>query len=197
LSVNSSFTDIIDQYEFYNQTEQYKNAYFQIKYTIYKDGLCGNLDISPMKRLCTPYLHIHPYQTEKFFVLQGQLSYQLGEKLYSCNNHTCPSPIVIPPSTPHTFWMSDNQEDLIFMVHTEPIYKDHGLRISSYENIAGARRDKYMTLWQALVLIDSVETYPVRLPLFWTKLIIKLGALIGQLLGYQSEYDEYTTKIFD
>jgi hypothetical protein len=149
-----------------------------------------------MKRLCTPYLHIHPYQIEKFFLLQGQLSYQLGEKLYSCDIHTCPSPIVVLPFVPHTFYMTDNQEDLILIVHNEPVYKDHGLRISSYENIAGVRRDKYMTLWQALVFIDDIESYPIRLPLFWTKLIIKFGALIGQLLGYQTEYEEYTTKFF-
>jgi hypothetical protein len=192
--VTSSTNVLTDQYEFSNQTEPYKNASFQFTYTIYKDGLCGNMDIPHMKRLCTPYLHIHPYQTEKFFVIQGEFGYQLGDKLYSCNIHTCPRPIVIAPAVTHTFWMANNNEDLVFDVLTEPVYKDHGLRISSYENIAGARRDKCMTLWQALVFIDDIETYPIRLPLFLTKLLIKTGALIGQLLGYRSEYEEYTTR---
>ncbi len=150
-----------------------------------------------MKRPCTPYLHVHPYQVEKFTLLQGQFSYQFGDKLYSCNIHTCPSPIVIPPLVPHTFWMGDNKEDLIIIVHIEPIYKDHGLRAESYENIAGVRRDKYMTLWQAFVFIDDIESYPTFLPLFLVKFIMKIGSLIGQLLGYKIEYEEYTTKILD
>ena len=159
--------------------------------------MCGNLAIPPLKRPCTPYLHIHPYQIEKFTVLQGYLAYQLGDKHYSCDIHTCPSPIIIPPNVPHTFWMNDNQEDLIMIVRIEPIYKDHGLRASSYENIAGVRRDKYMTLWQAFVFIDNIEAYPVRLPLLPMKLIFKIGSLIGQLLGYQNEYEEYTTRSVD
>lgn len=147
-----------------------------------------------MKRPCTPYLHIHPYQTEKLLLLQGQLSYQLNEKVYSCNINTCPKPIVIPPNTLHTFWMNDNKEDLIFLVRVEPIYKDHGLSSASFENIAGARRDKYMTLWQALVFIDHIESYPTFLPLIFLKFLFKLGSFIGQILGYQNEYEEYTTK---
>jgi hypothetical protein len=125
------------------------------------------------------------------------LSYQLGNKLYSCDIHTCPSPIVFPALTPHTFWMYDNQEDLILIIHIEPIYKDHGLRAASFENVAGARRDQHMTLWQALVFLDNMATYPIILPLSVIKFIAKIGSLIGQLLGYQKEYDEYTTKFFE
>jgi len=53
-----------------------------------------------------------------------------------------------------------------------------------------------MTIWQALLFIDNIEAYPVFLPLFLTKLIFKFGSLIGQILGYQIEYEEYTTKDF-
>jgi hypothetical protein len=140
---------------------------------------------------------MHPYQTEKFILLQGHLSYQLGDKIYSCNIHTCPSPIVISPLIPHTFWMNDDTEDLILIVRVEPIYKDHGLRSASFENIAGVRRDKHMTIWQAFVFLDNIETYPTFLPLFFVKFIFKIGSLMGQLLGYQSEYEEYTTKFFE
>lgn len=92
--------------------------------------------------------------------------------------------------------MSDNKEDLILIVRIEPIYKDHGLRTESFENIVGVHRDKHMSIWQALLFIDNIETYPIFLPLFLTKLIFKFGSLIGQLLGYQIEYEEYTTKNF-
>ncbi|CAF1177934.1 unnamed protein product [Adineta steineri] len=194
--ISTSSLNITDGYYFYNRSEQNQNAYLEFKHTVYKQGLCGNLEIPPLKRPCTPYVHIHPYQIEKFILLQGQLSYQLGDKIYSCNIHTCPSPIIIPPLVPHTFWMNDNKEDLILIVRIEPTYKTHGLRAESFENIVGTRRDEYMNIWQAFVFIDNIESYPVALPLFITKLLIKTGSLIGQLLGYRIEYEEYTTTNF-
>lgn len=148
-----------------------------------------------MKRLCTPYLHVHPNQIEKFILLQGQLSYQLGDTIHTCNVRTCPTPIVIAPSVVHTLWMSDNQEDLIVIVRIEPTYKTHGLRASSFENVAGVRRDRYMTLWQALVFVNNNESYPILLPLWLTKWIFRIGSFVGQVLGYQVEYEEYTTRV--
>ncbi|CAF4404493.1 unnamed protein product, partial [Adineta steineri] len=75
--ISTSSLNITDGYYFYNRSEQNQNAYLEFKHTVYKQGLCGNLEIPPLKRPCTPYIHIHPYQIEKFILLQGQLSYQL------------------------------------------------------------------------------------------------------------------------
>ncbi|CAF4748502.1 unnamed protein product [Rotaria sp. Silwood1] len=167
---------------------------YKFKHTVYSQGICGNLQILPTKRSCTPFLHIHPYQTEIFTILQGHFSYQYGDEIYSCDIHTCPSPIIIHPNIPHTFWMNDNKEDLILIVRIEPTYKDRGLSAKSFENIVGVVRDKYMTIWQAFVFVDNIETYPIFLPFPFVKIIIKIGSLIEQLLGYQTEYEEYTTK---
>ncbi|CAF3341738.1 unnamed protein product [Rotaria sp. Silwood1] len=167
---------------------------YKFKHTVYSQGICGNLQILPTKRSCTPFLHIHPYQTEIFTILQGHFSYQYGDEIYSCDIHTCPSPIIIHPNIPHTFWMNDNKEDLILIVRIEPTYKDRGLSAKSFENIVGVVRDKYMTIWQAFVFVDNIETYPIFLPLPFVKIIIKIDSLIEQLLGYQTEYEEYTTK---
>ncbi|CAF0970681.1 unnamed protein product [Rotaria sordida] len=71
---------------------------------------------------------------------------------------------------------------------------NHDLRVELLENIVGVRSDKYMTIWQALVFVDNIETYPVSLLLSFIKILIKIDALIDQLLGYQIEYEEYTTK---
>jgi len=195
--IESSVLDKTEQYVFYNRSEQYRNGYLEFQVRIFKDGLCGNLSISPTKRLCTPYVHLHPYQIEKFTVLQGQFAYQFGSQISTCDNVTCPRPVVIPPNTIHTFWMNDNHDDLVVVVHISPIYDDHGLTASSYENVAGVRRDRYMNLWQAFVLIDDIESYPIFLPLGFVKVFFRIGSLIGQLLGYQKEYDAYTTKFFE
>ena len=96
----------------------------------------------------------------------------------------------------HSFWMTDNREDLILTVRIEPTYEDHGLSTAAFENIVGVRRDNLMSIWQALLFMDYIETYPTSLPLSWTKSIIRCGSLIGYLLGYQVQYDEYTTRVF-
>ncbi|UJR27632.1 hypothetical protein I4U23_008913 [Adineta vaga] len=196
-NISSSQKNITDEYQFYNRSEQNRNGYFEFKHIVYKYGLCGNLQTPPLKRPCTPYLHVHPYQNEQFILLQGQLSYHLGATIHSCDIHTCPSPIIIPPLVPHTFWMNDNQEDLILTIRIEPAYRTYGLRAESFENIVGAHRDNVLNLWQAFVFIENIDTYPVFLPLFFSKLFIKTGSLIGHLLGYQVEYDEYTTRNFE
>lgn len=147
-----------------------------------------------MQRSCTPPLHVHLNQTEFFTIIQGQLGYQLDDKIYSCNIHTCPRPLTVPPLVPHTFWMDDNREDLILIVRVEPAHKDHGIRQGFFENFAGVFRDQYISIWQLAVLFENAETYPATpVPLSLTKIVIKTTALIGKLLGYKIEYEEYTT----
>ncbi len=146
-----------------------------------------------MQRPCTPLLHIHLNQTESFILLQGQLSYQLGDKVYSCDIHTCPRPVIIPPLLPHTFWMNDNKEDLIVRLRVEPSNKYSGVRQGFFENYAGIIRDQHTSIFQILLLFENAQSYPASLPLPLAKIIVKIGALIGQLLGYKIEYEEYTT----
>jgi hypothetical protein len=50
-----------------------------------------------------------------------------------------------------------------------------------------------ISIWQIFVFFENAQTYPASLPLFFMKIIFKIGALIGQLLGYKIEYEEYTT----
>ncbi|CAF1208978.1 unnamed protein product [Rotaria sp. Silwood1] len=147
----------------------------------------------PMERSCTPTLHAHLNQTESFTLLQGQLAYQLGDKVYSCDIHTCPRPLIVPPLVLHTFWMGDNKEDLIVRVRLEPFSMYSGIRQGFVENLAGIFRDQHTSIFQLFVLLENAQTYPASLPLPLAKIIVKTGTLIGQLLGYKIEYKEYTT----
>ncbi|CAF0740705.1 unnamed protein product [Rotaria sp. Silwood1] len=146
-----------------------------------------------MQRSCTPPLHIHLEQREFFTLIQGYLAYQIGDQVYSCDTHTCPRPLIVPPLIPHTFWMNDNKEDLIVRVRVEPANKCNGLRQGFFENFAGITRDQHISIWQIFVLFENAQTYPASLSLPFMKIIVKIGALIGRLLGYKIEYEEYTT----
>jgi hypothetical protein len=182
-----------DSYQFFNRSQQINNSYFECEITVYAHGLCGNLQMPPIQRLCTPALHIHLNQTEYFTLLQGQLGYQLGDKVYSCDIHTCPRPLIISPLVPHTFWTSDNKEDLIVRVRVEPANKYSGIRQEFFENLAGVIRDQHTSIFQMLLLLEQAKTYPASLPLPLAKLMVKICAFIGQLIGYKIEYEEYTT----
>ncbi len=182
-----------DLFQFFNRSQQINNSYFECEFTIYAHGLCGNVQVPPMQRPCTPALHIHLNQTEYFTLLQGQIGYQLDDKVYSCDIHTCPRPIIMPPLVPHTFWVSDNKEDRIIRVRVEPVNKYSGIRQEFFENFVGVIRDQHISIFQVFLIFEHAETYPASLPLPLAKLVVKIGALIGQLLGYKIEYEEYTT----
>ncbi|CAF4062112.1 unnamed protein product [Adineta steineri] len=191
--IATSVANNTDSYQFLSRSQQINDSYFEFENIIYAHGLCGDLQVLPTKRPCTPVLHIHLNQIEFFTLLQGQLAYQLDDKVYSCNIHTCPQPLVVPPLVPHTFWMDDNKQDLIVRVRVESIKKDSGVRQGFFENLAGLLRDRHLSIWQIFVLFENAQTYPATLPLPLVKLMFKIGAPIGQLLGYKIEYKEYTT----
>ena len=152
------------------------------------------MTVKPLKRVCTPYLHYHLEQTETFVLVQGRLGYLLGDEKNSCDVRSCPSTIIIAPWTTHTFWMDDNFEDLVIDVRVEPIFQDRGLTAELFENIAGVRRDKYMSIWQMFLFMDRIDSYPNSIPFTLFKILTKSGAIIAKILGYRSEYDEYTTR---
>lgn len=48
-------------------------------------------------------------------------------------------------------------------------------------------------IWIRIAISCQLENNPASLPLPLTKIMVKIDALIGQLLGYKIEYEEYTT----
>jgi hypothetical protein len=91
--------------------------------------------------------------------------------------------------------MHDNKEDLILIIRAEPSNKYTGIRQGFFENYAGVFRDQHVSIWQIFVLFENAQTYSAALPLPLMKIIVKIGSLIGHLLGYKVEYEEYTTIV--
>lgn len=173
--------------------EELNGSYLEIEDILYADGLCGNLQVPPKERPCTPPLHLHLHQTEIFTVVKGHLGYQLGDEVYTCDAQTCPKPLVVPPGVSHTFWMADNKEDLVVRILVEKLTPYSGMRRAFFENFVGVFRDQQASILQIFVFFDDAYTYPASLPLPLARTIVKIGAWIGRLLGYQREYEEYTT----
>jgi hypothetical protein len=93
--------------------------------------------------------------------------------------------------------MDNNKEDLILIIRVEPSKKNSGIRQEFFENYAGILRDQHASIWQIFVLFENAQTYLANFPLPLSKIMVKIGSLIGQLLGYKIEYEEYTTMADD
>ena len=128
-----------------------------------------------------------------FTVIKGHLGYQLGDQVYTCDVHTCPKPLIVSSRVPHTFWMADNNEDLVVRVLVEKLTATSGMRRAFFENFFGVFRDQQASILQIFVLFDDAYTYPASLPLPLAKILVRIGAVIGRLFGYEREYEEYTT----
>jgi mannose-6-phosphate isomerase-like protein (cupin superfamily) len=183
-----------DDYLFLTRSVQTNYSYFEFQLVIYAHGLCGDTRKPHLQRPCTPPLHVHLDQTEFFTVRKGRIGYQIGDQIQSCDVNTCPSPIVVPSNVPHTFWLDDNKEDLEVIIRLEPIMKNRGMREAFFENWAGVSRDQHTSIFQLFLLLNNARTYPALSPLILSKILVKTVSLIGQLLGYQTEYEEYTTS---
>ncbi|CAF0922586.1 unnamed protein product [Didymodactylos carnosus] len=105
------------------------------------DGPCGNsrTNLHPLKRPCTPPVHYHLKQDERFDVEKGTLGYMLDgtNGTVQANEH-----LLIPKGSCHTFW-SAGDDDLIVNI---TLYNDRGMipgrsADSYFENINGIRRD--------------------------------------------------------
>jgi len=58
-----------------------------------------------------PPLHIHPYQDEVFYILQGEYLYQCGEERFSLKNG---DPIFLPRGVAHTWAQLTEEVKLLF-----------------------------------------------------------------------------------
>lgn len=79
------------------------------------------------------------------------------------------------------------------MIQLEPIDSYYGIRRAFFENFEGIVRDQRDDVFQIFVLFDRAQVYPAVMPIPLARIVFKLGAFIGRILGYQSEYEEYTT----
>ena len=128
--------------------------------------------------------HVHPYQTERFEVLDGVLGLSVGEKQLVAE----PGDVaVVAPGTPHRFWNAGESE-VRFVAEVRPALQFESL-IETMFTLAeeGKTNRKGMPNPLRLAVIAKGHFDTVRLPFppaALQRVALALGSPLGRALGY-------------
>jgi quercetin dioxygenase-like cupin family protein len=129
--------------------------------------------------------HVHPFQTERFEVLAGQVGLRIGdEELVARPGDVA----VVPPGTPHRFWNA-GEEEARFFVEVRPALRFESLIETMFTLAAeGKTNRRGMPNPLRLAVIARAHFDSVRLPFPPAALqrgALALGAPLGRALGYR------------
>ncbi|MCP9488033.1 MAG: cupin domain-containing protein [Gaiellaceae bacterium MAG52_C11] len=128
--------------------------------------------------------HVHPYQTERFEVLEGRLGLRRGDEQLVAT----PGDIaVVNPGTAHRFWNAGDQ-DVRFTVEVRPALQFESLIETMFTLAArGKTNRKGLPNPLRLAVIAQAHFDTVRLPFpppALQRAALALGAPLGKALGY-------------
>jgi quercetin dioxygenase-like cupin family protein len=129
--------------------------------------------------------HVHPYQTERFEVLEGVLGLRLQEQEFVAG----PGDVaVVPPRTPHRFWNAGSQ-DVRFLCEIRPALQFESLIETMFALAAqGKTNRRGMPNPLRLAVIAKAHFDTVRLPFPPAALQragLAVAAPLGKALGYR------------
>jgi quercetin dioxygenase-like cupin family protein len=130
--------------------------------------------------------HMHPYQTETFEVLEGEVTFKVGgKKVVARAGDT----VVAEPGTAHKFWNSGSV-DARFRCEVRPALQFERL-IETMFSLAqqGKTNKKGMPNPFRLAVIANAHFDDVRLPFppqWLQKLGLAIGAPVGRAMGYEA-----------
>jgi quercetin dioxygenase-like cupin family protein len=129
--------------------------------------------------------HVHPYQSERFEVLEGALGLRVGEDEFVAG----PGDIAtVEPGMPHRFWNAGEGEAR-FLCEIRPALGFESLIETMFAlAVAGKTNRKGMPNPLRLAVIAEAHFDTVRLPAppaFLQKAGLALAAPLGRLLGYE------------
>ena len=128
--------------------------------------------------------HVHPYQSERFQVLEGRLGLKVGEQEFIA----LPGAMhVVPPDTPHRFWNA-GEGAARFLCEVRPALGFESLIETMFTLAAeGKTNAKGMPNPLRLAMIAKAHFDTVRLPFppaWLQRLGLALAAPLGGLLRY-------------
>ena len=130
--------------------------------------------------------HVHPYQTEHFEVLEGQLGLCIGEhELVARSGEVA----TVQPGAPHRFWNA-GEDDARFLLEVRPALRFESL-IETMFTLAqqGKTNRKGLPNPLRLAVIARSHFDTVRLPFppaWMQRAALAVGAPLGRLVGYRA-----------
>jgi quercetin dioxygenase-like cupin family protein len=129
--------------------------------------------------------HVHPYQTERFEVLQGSLGLRVGgEEVVAGPGEV----LTVEPGTRHRFWNAGDDE-VRFLCEVRPALEFESLIETMFTLAAGGKTNrKGMPNPLRLAVIARAHFDTVRLPFppaWLQRAALAVGAPLGRVLGYR------------
>jgi quercetin dioxygenase-like cupin family protein len=133
--------------------------------------------------------HLHPYQTERFEIVRGELEFRLGRETITARAGDV---VLVEPGTPHRF-RNVGETAAIFRTEVRPALQFEQLIETMFGLAAdGKVNRKGMPNPLRLAVIANAHFDDVRLPhppAWMQKLGLVLGAPLGRLLGFRATYE--------
>ena len=133
--------------------------------------------------------HVHPYQTEIFEILEGEVTFRAGKETIVAR---AGDTVRVDPGMPHKFW-NDGETDARFRTEIRPALQFESL-IETMFALAndGKTNRKGMPNPLRLAVIANAHFDVVRLPFppgWLQKVGLALGSPLGRLFGYRATYE--------
>ena len=132
--------------------------------------------------------HVHPYQTERFEVLEGELGLLVGDRELVVGQGDVAT---VQPGTPHRFWNA-GEGDARFLCEVRPALEFESLIETMFTLAAeGKTNRKGISNPLRLAVIARSHFDTVRLPFPPTplqRLMLAVAAPLGRALGYRPTY---------
>lgn len=150
-----------ESFTFLKTAEETNGAYFQFEWRLMPDGLM-------------PFAHVHPYQTETFEVLQGEMSVLISHAVHVVK---AGETITVPAGAVHQP-MNPKRQELVVRVTFRP----------------ALNADLALETICALAVMS--DTYPdddeLAAPPIPAPNVLKFAAMLSHLASYRSYYPRYS-----
>jgi quercetin dioxygenase-like cupin family protein len=144
--------------------------------------------------------HVHPAQTERFEVLDGEVGLRVGRKTIVAQAGDV---LTVPPGTPHKFWNAGS-EMARFLCDIRPALQFESLIETRFGLPAeGKTNERGLPSPLRLAVIAQAHFDTVRLPFppaFMQRAGLAVGAPLGRRLGYEPRvvrHDYRPERTFD
>ena len=132
--------------------------------------------------------HVHPYQEERFEILDGSAGFMLGGEEFVAGPG---EKLTVPAGTPHRFWNA-SEEEAHFVCEVRPALQFEQLIETMFALASdGKTNSRGLPNPLRLAVIANATFDTVRLPFppaWMQRMGLAMGAPVGRLLGYEPVY---------